>query len=157
MALKCLLLANQLHFMKLKIKSKAPEFKLSDQDGKSHSLKDYKDKWVLLYFYPKDDTPGCTKEAESFRDHIRAFEGKNAVILGVSFDTQSSHQKFKEKYRLPFRLLIDPDKKIAKAYESSGLFFASRNTFVIGGDGRILKIYRGVNPSSHVKELIKSF
>ncbi|OGQ04702.1 MAG: hypothetical protein A2W61_03890 [Deltaproteobacteria bacterium RIFCSPLOWO2_01_44_7] len=141
----------------LKVGNPAPDFSTTDDLGKPVSLKDYKGKTVILYFYPKDDTPGCTKEAESFRDHIRAFEGKNAVILGVSFDTQSSHQKFKEKYRLPFRLLIDPDKKIAKAYESSGLFFASRNTFVIGGDGRILKIYRGVNPSSHVKELIKSF
>lgn len=141
----------------LKVGDLAPDFSTTDDLGLPVSLKSYRGKKVILYFYPKDDTPGCTKEAESFRDYTRLFEGKNTVILGVSFDTQSSHQKFKEKYHLPFRLLIDPDKKIAKAYGSSGMFFASRDTFVIDGDGKILKIYRGINPSSHVEELIKNF
>lgn len=141
----------------LKVGDPAPEFSTTDDVGMPASLKDYRGKTVILYFYPKDDTPGCTKEAKSFRDHIRDFEGKNAVVLGVSFDTQSSHQQFKEKYRLPFRLLVDPDKEIAKAYGSSGIFFASRDTFVIDGQGKILKIYRGVNPGAHVEELIKGF
>lgn len=135
----------------------APEFSTTDDVGMPVSLKDYRGKTVILYFYPKDNTPGCTKEAQSFRDHIREFEGRNAVILGVSFDSQSSHQKFKEKHRLPFRLLVDPGKKIAKAYGSSGFFFASRDTFVIDGQGKIQKIYRGVNPGSHVEELIQGF
>ena len=141
----------------LKVGDPAPDFSTTDDLGQPVALKNYRGKTVILYFYPKDDTPGCTKEAESFRDHIRAFDGKKADILRVSFDSQSSHQKFKEKYHLPFRLLIDPDKKIAKAYGSSGMFFASRNTFVIDGNGKILKIYRSVNPSSHVEELIKTF
>jgi len=141
----------------LKVGDPAPDFSTTDDLGQPVALKNYRGKIVILYFYPKDDTPGCTKEAESFRDHIRTFDGKKAVILGVSFDSQSSHQKFKEKYHLPFRLLIDPDKKIAKAYGSSGMFFASRNTFVIDGQGKILKIYRSVDPSSHVEELIKNF
>ena len=141
----------------LKVGDRAPEFSTTDDAGKPVSLKDYRGKTVILYFYPKDDTPGCTKEAESFRDHLHDFEGKNAVILGVSFDTQSSHQQFKEKYRLPFRLLVDADKKIATAYGSVGTLFASRDTFVIDGRGKILKIYRGVNPASHVEELMKGF
>lgn len=141
----------------LKAGDTAPEFSTTDDVGMPVSLKDYRGKTVILYFYPKDDTPGCTKEAENFRDHIKDFEGKNAVVLGVSFDSQASHQQFKEKYKLPFRLLVDPDKKIAKAYGSSGILFASRDTFVIDGQGKILKIYRGVNPGSHVEELIKRF
>jgi thioredoxin-dependent peroxiredoxin len=139
----------------LKVGDAAPEFSTMDDVGLPVSLKDFRGKTVILYFYPKDDTPGCTKEAENFRDHIREFEGKHAVILGVSFDSQSSHQKFKQKYSLPFRLLVDPDKKIASAYGSSGLFMASRDSFVIDGQGKIVKIYRGVDPSSHAKDLLQ--
>ncbi len=141
----------------LKVGDPAPDFSTTDDVGLPVSLKDYRGKTVILYFYPKDNTPGCTIEAKNFRDHIHDFEGKNAVILGVSFDSQSSHKKFKEKYQLPFRLLVDPDKKIAKAYGSSGLLFTSRNTFVIDGKGKILKIYRGVNPRSHAEELLEEF
>jgi len=141
----------------LKVGDPAPEFSTTDDVGMPAALKDYRGKTVILYFYPKDDTPGCTKEAENFRDHMKEFEGKNAVILGVSFDSQAAHQKFKEKYQIPFRLLVDPDKKIAKAYGSSGMFFASRDTFVIDGQGKILKIYRGVNPGSHAEELLRGF
>ena len=133
----------------------APEFSTTDDAGMPVSLKAFRGKIVILYFYPKDNTPGCTKEAESFRDRMSGFEGKNAVILGVSFDSENSHQRFKEKHKLPFRLLVDPDKKIAKAYGASGMFFASRDTFVIDSRGRIIKIYRGVNPSSHADDLLK--
>jgi peroxiredoxin Q/BCP len=138
----------------LKVGDVAPAFSTTDDVGLPVSLKDYRGKTVILYFYPKDDTPGCTREAENFRDHSGDFKKMNAVILGVSFDDQASHQKFKEKYKLPFRLLVDPDKKIAAAYGSSGMMFASRDTFVIGPDGKIVKIYRGVDPKTPVGELV---
>ena len=141
----------------LKVGDVAPDFSTTDDLGMPVSLRDYRGQTVILYFYPKDGTPGCTKEAENFRDHIDAFTKKKAVILGVSFDSEAAHQKFKEKYKLPFRLLIDPDKKIASAYGASGIFFASRNTFVIAPDGKLLKIYRSVSPSQHAQELLNSF
>src|SRR5689334_6775115 len=100
----------------LEIGDKAPDFKTHDQDGENVSLKDFKGKKVVLYFYPKDDTPGCTKEACSFRDGFAAFRRRKIEVLGVSVDDEKSHRKFAEKYSLPFRLLADPEKKIVNAY-----------------------------------------
>lgn len=135
----------------------APEFETVNQKGQTVKLSDFRGKKVILYFYPKDDTPGCTKEAKTFRDNIKGFESKNAVILGVSFDDQSSHQQFSQKYDLPFQLLVDADKSIAKAYEASGLIWASRDTFVIDEKGKILQILRAVKPAEHVRGLLDSF
>src|SRR3972149_3031892 len=101
---------------KLVVGSKAPDFTLLDQDGKSHKLSNYRGKWILLYFYPKDDTPGCTKEACSIRDNFPAFKKIKAEIFGVSIDSEKSHKKFAEKYDLPFTLLADPEKKVVEAY-----------------------------------------
>ncbi|MBI2500039.1 MAG: peroxiredoxin [Deltaproteobacteria bacterium] len=138
----------------LQVGDLAPDFSTIDDTGHPVSLKEFRGKTVILYFYPKDDTPGCTIEAKKFRDYSKEFESKNAVILGVSFDDQASHEKFKEKHELPFRLLVDADKKIAKAYGSGGLLFPSRHTFVIDGKGRIKKIYRKVSPAEHAEEIL---
>ena len=102
--------------MKLKIEQSAPDFTLPDQEGKKHKLSDYKDGWVLIYFYPKDDTPGCTKEACSIRDNFPKFKKLKAIVLGISVDSVKSHNKFAEKYKLPFILLADEDKRVVKKY-----------------------------------------
>ena len=125
---------------------KAPDFTLAGSDGKTHSLKDYRGKLVVLYFYPKDDTPGCTKEACGFRDHFRDI-ARRAVILGVRKDTLASHERFIGKHKLPFVLLSDPEAKIMKAYGSFGekLLYGKpvvgtiRSTVVIGPDGKVRK------------------
>jgi peroxiredoxin Q/BCP len=140
----------------VKVGEKAPEFSAVDDAGLNVSLKDYRGKTVILYFYPKDDTPGCTAEAQNFRDSVKEFEAKNAIILGVSYDTISSHQQFKEKYQLPFRLLVDADHKIAAAYGAEGSAHASRDTIVIDSKGKIVKIFRAVDPHSHVPDVLKS-
>ena len=143
--------------------SKAPDFMAASSDGKQVSLKDFKDKQrVVLYFYPKDDTPGCTVEACSFRDGIKKIQKKDAVVLGVSPDNVASHNKFIEKFKLPFILLADEDKKICEAYgvwvkksmygkEYMGV---QRSTFIIGKDGRIEKIYEKVKPEGHADEVL---
>ena len=147
------------------IGSHAPDFTLPDQDGAMHSLSDYLGRWVLLYFYPKDDTPGCTKEACGFRDAFSEFKKRGAVILGVSTDPVKAHDKFVEKFQLPFPLLADEDKKIVEAYgvwgEKSfmgrkylGVF---RVTFLIGPDGRIKKIWPEVKPEDHAAEVLATF
>jgi peroxiredoxin Q/BCP len=141
----------------------APNFSLPDQDNKIHSLKDYKDKWVVLYFYPKDDTPGCTKEACGFRDLQKAFQEVNAVILGVSKDSPSSHRKFIEKFHLTFPLLSDESKETINDYHAWGpkKFMGKeyegilRKTYLIDGTGEIKKIYENVNPTEHAEEIIK--
>ncbi len=136
----------------------APEFELSDQDGQLHSLEDYRDQWVVLYFYPKDDTPGCTTEACEFRDNIFAFKKVNAQILGVSLDDAESHAKFAEKYGLPFPLLADVEGKASEAYgvktKMFGMTVAKRQTFVIGPDGTIAKHYEKVNPDEHSEQVL---
>jgi peroxiredoxin Q/BCP len=142
----------------------APEFNLQDQDGKTHSLKDYKGKWVVLYFYPKDDTPGCTKEACSFRDERSAIEEYgNAVVLGISKDSVASHKKFSDKYKLNFTLLSDESHETIEAYGAWGpkkfmgkeYVGISRNTYLINPDGMIAKEYLGVDPKKHAAEIIK--
>ena len=137
----------------------APEFKLQDQNGKWVSLEQYRGQWVALYFYPKDDTPGCTKEACAFRDNIFAFDEINAVVMGVSLDDIESHAKFAEKYSLPFSILADTDKSTAKAYgvyAKIGSFeMAKRQSFIIDPEGHIAKHYGKVNAESHSAQVLE--
>ena len=136
----------------------APEFELPDQAGQLHSLEDYRDQWVVLYFYPKNGTPGCTTEACEFRDNIFAFREMNAQILGVSMDDIESHQRFAEKHGLPFPLLADTDGDAAEAYgvktRMLGIRVAKRQTFVISPDGTLAKHYEKVDPDSHSEQVL---
>jgi thioredoxin-dependent peroxiredoxin len=149
----------------LKEGSTAPVFTTTDTDGNTVKLKDLRGKKVVLYFYPKDDTPGCTKEACSFRDAFSDFKKKGITILGVSPDKQSAHQKFTEKYKLPFTLLSDTDHAIAEAYESWGekkfmgrtYLGVLRNTFLIDEKGKIKKIFEKVKPEEHAREVLEAF
>ena len=148
--------------LKLKEGDAAPDFSAATSGGGKASLSDFKGKNVILYFYPKDDTPGCTKEACGFRDSFSEFQKRGAVVLGVSTDSAKSHDKFVEKFKLPFPLLADEDKKIVNAYgvwgEKSflGRIFngTKRVTFLIGGDGRIRKIWPKVKPEEHAQEIL---
>ena len=134
--------------------SAAPEFKLQDQKGEWHTLSQYKGKWVVLYFYPKDETPGCTTQACELRDNVFAFRKADAVILGVSADDVESHKKFAENHSLPFNILADPNKEAIKKYgvlwsPKEGVEIASRQTFLIGPDGKIVKHWDKVDPKGH--------
>jgi peroxiredoxin Q/BCP len=141
---------------------KAPAFTAATNGGGSVSLAELKGKNVILYFYPKDDTPGCTKEACAFRDHYAAFKKRGAVVLGVSVDPVKAHDKFVEKYQLPFTLLADVDKKIVEAYGVWGqktfmgrkYLGVHRVTFLIGPDGTIKKIWPKVKPEEHAAEVL---
>ena len=141
----------------LAIGSAAPKFTLPDQESKTHTLAEYRGRWVVLYFYPKDDTPGCTTEACNFRDDLPALRALNVQILGISLDDTKSHALFAEKYRLPFPLLADTEGDVARAYGSlwsiGPLRIAKRYTFVIDPEGRVAKIYRNVKPADHSREL----
>jgi peroxiredoxin Q/BCP len=136
----------------------APEFKLPDQQNKFVQLSDFRGQWVVLYFYPKDGTPGCTKEACSFRDNITEISAKNGVILGVSVDDSESHTVFVDRHHLPFKLLTDKEGKIAEKYGALRnlwlMKFAKRHSFIIDPEGRIVKIYRKVDPATHVSEIV---
>ena len=136
----------------------APEFELPDQDGQLHSLEDYRDQWVVLYFYPKDETPGCTTEACEFRDNIFAFRKINAQILGISLDDVESHQKFAENHGLPFPLLADTDATTSEVYgvktKMFGMTVAKRQTFLIDPKGEIVKHYAEVNPEGHSLQVL---
>ncbi len=136
----------------------APEFELPDQDGQLHSLEDYREQWVVLYFYPKDETPGCTTEACEFRDNIFAFRDLNAQILGVSLDDVESHKAFAENHGLPFPLLADVEGIAATAYgvktRMMGMQVAKRQTFIIAPDGTIAKHYEKVRPAEHSREVL---
>ena len=136
----------------------APEFELPDQDRQLHSLEDYRDQWVVLYFYPKDETPGCTTEACEFRDNIFAYRDLNAQILGVSLDDVESHKAFAENHGLPFPLLADVDGQVSTAYgvktRMFGMIVAKRQTFIIGPDGTIAKHYEKVDPAEHSKQVL---
>ncbi len=138
----------------LKTNDKAPNFSLPDQDGELHNLADYLGKWLLLYFYPKDFTSGCTKEACSFRDNFDKFTNK-LQIVGISGDSVESHKKFSDKHELPFTLLADPDKKIIKSYGTDGLILAKRTSFLINPKGLIEKVYEKVNPALHAEEILE--
>lgn len=142
--------------MTLSVGTAAPAFTTTDDRGNNVSLADFKGKTVVLYFYPKDDTPGCTKQAQSFRDSFTEYQNKDMVVLGVSRDDQVSHQKFKEKYDLPFTLLVDSDGAITQAYDVDGGGYAKRVTYIIDGNGTITKVDSNVNTSTHAKDVLAS-
>lgn len=136
----------------------APGFELPDQNGELHSLEDYRDQWVALYFYPKDDTPGCTTEACEFRDDIFKYRRMGAQIVGISLDDSESHREFADKYGLPFPLLADTEGETADAYGVKsrflGMTMAKRQTFLIDPHGNIAKHYEDVDPDTHSNELL---
>jgi len=134
----------------------APDFTLPSQDGSPVSLKDFRGHWVVLYFYPKDGTPGCTMEAHNFQRDLAKYQQANAVILGVSVDSSGSHKDFCAKQGLTFKLLADNDKKVSAQYGSlrSLLRIALRNTFLIDPEGKIAKVWTGVSPSHHSEEVL---
>ncbi|HJM71869.1 MAG TPA: peroxiredoxin [Gammaproteobacteria bacterium] len=137
----------------------APTFKLQDQNGDWHTLGDYKGKYVVLFFYPKDGTPGCTTEACNFRDNIFAFDDLNTQILGISLDDVDSHKEFSEKYSLPYPILADIEKESAVDYGVLGKFMmmtiTKRESFIIDPDGLIVKHYKNVDPDKHTDEVIE--
>jgi len=145
--------------VELAVGAPAPPFELRDQSGQAHRLADYHGRWVLLYFYPKDDTPGCTTEACNFRDDLPKLRALGVQILGVSIDDTASHARFADKFHLPFPLLADTDGAVARSYGSLTAFgpirFAKRHTFVIDPDGRIARVYRDVKPSTHSREILE--
>jgi thioredoxin-dependent peroxiredoxin len=137
----------------------APGFELKDQDTKTHRLGDYRGRWVVLYFYPKDRSPSCTTEACNFRDDLPTLRALGVQILGVSVDNTESHARFAEKYRLPFPLLADHGGAVAKTYASLWSFgpikFAKRHPFVIDPEGKIARIYRAVQAKAHSRQVIE--
>jgi Peroxiredoxin len=150
--------------MSVQMNNAAPDFSLADETGTFHKLSDYRGKPVVLYFYPKDDTPGCTTEACGFRDQYSEYTNAGIVVIGVSPDTAKSHAKFKIKFSLPFILLADEDHKVCELYgvwgrkkfmgrEYDGVF---RTTFLIGLDGKILKVFEGVKPDGHSAEVLSA-
>jgi len=138
--------------------SDAPGFRLQDQKGQWHELKDYRGGWLAIYFYPKNDTPGCTTEACNFRDNIYAFRAIGADVVGVSVDDVASHGKFADKYSLPFTLLADEDGDMARAYgvlrDWKITQIARRESFIVAPDGTIAKHYEDVDPDSHTQEVL---
>ncbi len=149
--------------MPLTAGNQAPDFSLADENGDLRRLSDYRGKVVVLYFYPKDDTPGCTTEACGFRDQYEDYERAGVVVIGISPDDIKKHQKFKTKYNLPFTLLADTDHSVCDAYgvwgrkkfmgkEYDGVF---RTTFLIGKDGTILRVFENVKPEGHSQEILK--
>ena len=145
-----------------KIGSQAPDFTLSDQDGDMHTLSDYRGKWVLLYFYPKDDTPGCTIEACTLRDQFKDFTTIGTVILGVSTESVSSHKKIANAYEIPFTLLADEHKEVVGRYGVFGekkfmgrtYMGTKRSSFLIDPSGKIAKVYEKVKPEQHAVEVV---
>src|ERR1700734_2281272 len=136
----------------------APDFTLTSQEDTAVSLKDYRGKWVILYFYPKDQTPGCTREAHNFQVDQPKFAERNTVVLGVSLDSVNSHKKFCAKEGLNFKLLSDTGHSVTRAYGSltnlAVVQIAARNTFIINPDGKVAKVYGGVNPAHHSDEVL---
>ncbi|WP_410474456.1 peroxiredoxin [Guyparkeria sp. TX1] len=153
-----LLLAGTAQAADLAVGDTAPAFALPDQHGETRRLEDYRGQWLVLYFYPKDDTPGCTTEACSFRDNINRLIAQDAAVLGVSMDSVESHADFAREYELPFPLLADPDGEVVERYGALSDFlvvkFAKRQTFIIDPHGRIATIYRKVNPDEHVRDVL---
>lgn len=140
--------------MPLAVGTDAPAFTVKDTNGNTVSLSDYAGKTVVLYFYPKDDTPGCTKQACSFRDASNEYQGKDVVVLGVSADDEVSHQQFTQKYNLNFPLLADTDKTLIQAYDVDGGGYAKRVTYVIDGNSKIVHVDSSVNTSSHASDVL---
>lgn len=149
-------LQRKLSFMSLSVGTMAPAFTAKDTNGNTVSLSDFAGKTVVLYFYPKDDTPGCTKEAQSFRDADTEYRGKDMVVLGVSRDDEASHKLFTEKYGLPFTLLADVDGTLTKAYDVDGGSYAKRVTYVIDETGKITRVYEGgtLNTATHAQDIL---
>ncbi len=144
--------------MALSVGTTAPNFVARDTNGNAISLSDFRGKTVVLYFYPKDDTPGCTKEACSFRDSYAEYQGKDLAVLGVSRDDESSHQAFTSKFNLPFPLLADVDGVITNAYdvaaEKNGFHYSQRVTYVIDGEGKIVQVYDSINTDTHAADIL---
>jgi peroxiredoxin Q/BCP len=146
----------------LKVGTKAKDFTLEDQNGKSHTLSDYFGNFILIYFYPKDDTPGCTKEACSIGEMYPNFKKLRAKVFGISADTVKSHKKFVEKFDLPFTLLSDPEKKVLKMYRALGeksmygkkYIGILRTSYLIAPSGKIAKVYENVKPEKHADEVL---
>jgi peroxiredoxin Q/BCP len=138
--------------------SDAPAFNLQDQNGDWHTLADYDGQWLAVYFYPRDDTPGCTKEACNFRDNIYAFKAIGAAVVGISVDDVQSHKEFADKYKLPFTLLADVEKETASAYgvlkDYKLVKLASRQSFLVSPEGKIAKHYAKVDPDTHTDEVL---
>jgi len=136
----------------------APGFRLQDQDGDWHALEDYRGEWLAIYFYPKDDTPGCTTEACNFRDNIYRFRAIGAHVVGVSVDDVDSHKAFADKHSLPFTLLADPGGEMAHAYgvlrDWKLLQIAARESFIVNPDGMVVKHYEDVDPDTHTDEVL---
>ncbi len=141
--------------MALSVGTTAPGFTTKDTNGNTLSLSDFAGKTVVLYFYPKDDTPGCTKEAQSFRDSYAEYQGKDMVVLGVSMDDEASHKAFTEKYGLPFQLLADTDGTITKAYDVDGGGYPKRVTYIIDAEGKIYHVDDKVKTDSHAKDILE--
>ena len=149
--------------MTLSVGESAPDFSLPDQNGRVHSLNEYRGKWVLIYFYPKDDTPGCTVEACGFRDRMKELQKRNIALLGVSKDSVESHQKFVKKYSLPFPLLVDPEKTMIEEYGAWGekkflgktFMGIFRMSYLIDPEGKIAKVYEKVKSEGHAEEVLK--
>lgn len=147
----------------LKVGTAAPDFRLQDQDGNDHSLASYQGKWLIIYFYPKDDTPGCTKEACAIAEVYGDFEKLGVAVVGVSKDTPRSHKKFAEKYHLPFTLLSDPTTEMMQAYGAWGeksmygrTFMGTlRISYLVDPEGKIAKVYPDVDPATHALELLR--
>lgn len=140
--------------MQLQIGEKAPQFSATDHNDALYSIDILKGSWVFLYFYPKDNTPGCTQEACSINDIFGELQNLGVVILGISGDSKESHQKFAEKYKLKFPLLVDTNKKIIHAYGANGLLFPKRVSFLIDTQGIIKKVYPAVDPQVHAQEVL---
>ena len=142
----------------LKVGDDAPALTLTLQDGKTVPLQSLKGQQVVVYFYPKDDTPGCTVEAQGIRDEWEAFQKAGIHVFGVSMQDAASHSAFIEKHKLPFGLVVDPDQSVAKAFgvPVTGGQFAARHTFLIGQDGKIKRVWREVTPKQHAKELLEA-
>ncbi len=138
----------------LQLGDSAPDFILPDQDEKMQRLSDYRDGWVVVYFYPKDDTPGCTAEACGIRDDYGQFTEADITVFGISYDDPASHRAFKEKYELPFTLLSDSDKQVAGLYGAKGLLMPKRMTFVIDPEGVVRKIFNKVDVAGHSGEIL---
>jgi peroxiredoxin Q/BCP len=149
--------------MPLKVGDPAPEFTLPDQDGRIHKLADSRGRWVLVYFYPEDDTPSCTKEACGVRDNLPAFEALEAEVFGISPDSVADHRKFADKYGLNFTLLADPDREVLEMYEAWGekisygrtIIGTKRISYLIDPQGRIAKIYLMVDSPNHAAEVLE--
>ncbi|MDA1256080.1 MAG: peroxiredoxin [Proteobacteria bacterium] len=134
----------------------APGFVLMDENSMEHKLSDYSEQFVLIYFYPKDDTPGCTTEACAIRDSFEGFQQRNIKVFGISTDNPESHKKFKDKYHLPFTLLADENQEVAKIYHADGMFL-KRISYLIAPGGQIIKHYSNVSPSTHAREILEDF